>query len=356
MPNSPKTIACLPIAGSENPYQQLMMQGLRDAGFEVRHGVGGKWFAFTRTWLGQRPGFVHLDWPGSYYLRRSSPLALAQFLGLWLDLMTFKLIGGRLVWTCHNLKEHEVPHPGLDRRAKRLLGWAAWTIRVFSEGQRQAASEYLGVGMVKLVVVPEGSYVGYYPDTITKAEARRALGLPEDSRVLVNFGNLRPYKGVDRLIEVFNRLKPEGWRLLVAGPAHNKAYVEELRRLAGGNPDIVLRPGFIQTGEVQQYMRAADLAVLPFNRIDNSGSVILAMGFSLPVVAPAVGAVQGRLSGQPKLLFSIEGPKDGFEEILATAMAMSELELRAIGNQNKEAVELFTWRDFGSVFKAGSGQ
>lgn len=346
-PNSPITIACLPIAGAENPYQQLMMEGLREKGFTVRHGEAGKWFAFTRTWRKRRPGFIHLDWPGSYYLRRKSGLALAQFLGFWLDLAVFRMMGGRLVWTCHNLKEHEVPHPGMDERAKRILGRSALKIRVFSGTQLEKAIEFLRVERSKLVVVPEGSYVGYYPDTVPQAEARKALGLPLDDRIMVNFGNLRPYKGIDRLIEAFNSLKPAGWTLLIAGPSHNPAYVEELKTEARTNPKIVLKQGFVKKEEVQLYMNAADLAVFPFNRIDNSGSVILAMGFRLPVVAPAAGAVKSRLNFQQELLFG-----DGeFHEKLAQVFGLQASDLQKIGAQNQKNLEKYKWSDFSGVFE-----
>ncbi len=339
-------IACLPLAGAANPYQNLMRAGLEEAGHQTRPGAAGNFFALSRTVFGNRPGALHLDWPGSYYLRRNRLLCLVQAALFWLDLWLTAQSGTPIVWTAHNLTEHDVPHPGIDRWAKRLLAAKARRIRVFTEAQRQEAALKFGVAADKIVAIPEGSYVGYYPEQQTRHQARQLLHLPEAARVVLHFGNLRPYKGSAQLVQAFRAVAGPNDHLILAGPAHTPAYVDDLRTAIAGDKRIHLHAGFVAEERVQTFFRAADLAAFPFRRIDNSGSVILAMGFGLPCLAPAVGAVAGRLAAQPELLFGA----GQLEAHLGFALSQPAHRLDAWGQANRAQVQAHRWADFAQVF------
>ena len=339
-------IACLPQAGAANPYQNLMRAGLADAGHQTHPGAAGNFFALCRTVFPNRPGALHLDWPGSYYLRRNRLLCLLQAAQFWLDLQLATASGVPLVWTAHNLTEHDVPHPGIDRWAKRLLAAKASRVRVFTDAQRQEAAQKFGVSPDKIVAIPEGSYVGYYPEQQTRLQARQLLHLPEQARVTLHFGNLRPYKGSAQLVRAFKAVAGPNDHLVLAGPAHTPAYVDDLRTAIAGDARIHLHAGFVAEEQVQTFFRAADLAAFPFQRIDNSGSVILAMGFGLPCLAPAVGAVAGRLAAQPDLLFA----PGQLEHRLGFALAQPAHQLAAWGQANRTQVLAHRWADFAQVF------
>ena len=323
-----------------------MMDGLRRAGHTVVPGVSGRFFALSRTVFGQRPDAVHLDWPGSYYLRSNTLFCLLQTALFALDLWLLRLSNVPLVWTVHNLAEHETAYPRLDAWAKRLLARAARRIRVFSREQIVPAASRLGVPTKKIVAIPEGSYVGFYTKGQTRAEARVILGLPLEAFVVLHFGNLRPYKGSVDLIQAFRKVAEPTDQLVLAGPAHNPGYVEVLRSAAGSDPRIHLHPGFVPEASVQTYFAAADLAAFPFARIDNSGTVILAMGFGLPCLAPAVGAVATRLAAQPQLLFA----PGALASTLGLALNLPKTMRDEIGKNNRAQVQSHLWEDFAHVF------
>lgn len=339
-------ISCLPLAGPHNPYQRLMMAGLRKAGHTVVYGKPGRFLALTRTALGQRPQAIHLDWPGSYYLRSNTLLCYLQEALFELDLALLRLTGVPLVWTAHNLSEHDTHHAHIDHRAKRSLARLARRVRIFSQVQLEEAADKLDILPDKLVALPEGSYIGHYPETQTREEARAALGLPPQARVILHFGNLRPYKGSSHLIHAFLQTAGPDDRLVLAGPAHTPHYVEHLRHIIGDDTRVLLHPGFVPEEKVQTYFHAADVAAFPFDRIDNSGTVILAMGFGLACLAPADGAVQARLHTQRELLFT-PGDLTGHVQTLLTLPAE---QLKAIGRRNREEVLQYRWEDFGPVF------
>jgi len=339
-------IACLPLAGPHNPYQKLLKLGLGSAGHTVVSGAASSFFPLTKTVLQTNPGAIHLDWPGSYYLRSNPVFCIVQALFFWLDIQIFKFLNVPLVWTVHNLTEHETRYPKLDRWAKRQLAALAIKIRTFADRQVAEAASVLQVSPDKIIAVPEGSYVGHYPETQSRQDARYLLGLTEGGRVILHFGNLRPYKGSIDLVKAFKEVASPLDRLVMAGPAHNPAYVEALKESIEGDKRVLLHPGFVDEPRVQTYFMAADVAAFPFARIDNSGTVILAMGFGLPCIAPAVGAVSGRLKAQPHLLFE----PGHLAETIKYALTEPLEDLQAIGRQNRAQVLSYSWEDFGQVF------
>jgi glycosyltransferase involved in cell wall biosynthesis len=126
---------------------------------------------------------------------------------------------------------------------------------------------------------------------MNREEARRALGLGPEEFVATFLGQIRPYKGVSQLIRCFNASGLTSSRLLIAGRPRNAALVQELRELAGSSSSIQLFLDFVDAADVQKFLGAADLVVLPYTNILNSGCAILALSFNRPVLLPALGAM-----------------------------------------------------------------
>ncbi len=341
-------ICCLPIAGMENPYQFLMMEGLRkDEHVEVLHGAPGKLFAALRTCLKYRPDYLHYDWNYSYFLRRhalwtwiNSPLFLLELL------IVKHIFGCRIMWTMHNIRSHDRPPSRLERLVQQVFARMCDWIRVFSESSSKRAAEYLKIDPGKFKVVPEGSYVGYYPDFCSMQEARDKLKIGLGEFVLVYFGAIRPYKGIEELIETFKRMPHEKWRLIIAGPPRSKQYADEIESRAKADTRIATFMDLIPKDEVQYFFKACDVVVFPFREIENSGSVILAMGFAKPVVAPALGILPERLRQQLTLVYR----PGHLYEALERLKGMDRETLGEIGRQNLEEVERYRWEDFAELF------
>lgn len=342
------TIACLPIAGIGNPYQHLMMEGLRsESDFRVIHGIKGKFFALFLTAWTLRPDYIHIDWLHSYYLRRTEwmtwilfPLFVVQ---VW---VVRHIFGIKLVWTLHNIWPHDMPKYGPYKWARRYFARNCTWIRVFDEGTIDRAAEVLGVSPNKFRVVPEGDYTSFYPNTISSAEARVQLGLGDKEKVLLYLGLIKPYKGVLELMTLFNQIpETEDTRLVIAGKAMDNRYLEALRKQL--NSRILFHEGFVDTNQLQVYYNAADVVVLPFKAIENSGSAILAMGFGKAIVAPKKGVLVQRLSQQNTLLYAANRLEDGITNILSYNIE----QLNNIGKINSEALKRHQWPDFIQCFR-----
>lgn len=128
----------------------------------------------------------------------------------------------------------------------------------------------------------------------SKADARRSIGLPEDASVLLFFGYVREYKGLDTLLEAMASVarRDPSARLVVAGEfiLGSSRFRDEARRL-GIDGAVEFREGYVPAGEVATLMAAADAVVLPYRSATQSGIVPLALGHGVPVIACDTGGL-----------------------------------------------------------------
>jgi glycosyltransferase involved in cell wall biosynthesis len=131
-----------------------------------------------------------------------------------------------------------------------------------------------------------------FGDIMPKAEARKKLGLPEDEKLILFFGFIRKYKGLDLLFEAMSHLKDSGIKLLVAGEFYEdeKSYHEQIKKL-GIDDQLLLRTDFIPDGEVKYYLSATDAVIQPYRAATQSGVTPLAYHFEKPMIVTNVGGL-----------------------------------------------------------------
>lgn len=340
-----RKISFLPMWGKQNetiPIQQ--MKALRELGVEAGYGLPGSVFPISRTWLAQKPDLISLDWIHQYCLSPGLLPSLIKSFLFFLDVLIVRYIfQTKLVWTLHNLRHHDPRPRKVEQWISRFFAKNCVKVRILGEGMEEQICDYLDISSSRLIVIPEGPYAGWYPEGISSEDARRKLGISGNTRIWLYFGNLRPYKGVEDLICTFEKIQPPVTGLVIAGRPWNKAYAESISALAGGNDRIILHLQMIPDEELQVYFAAADLVVLPFKNVLNSGSALLAMGFGKAVVAPAIGLLPFRLRSQKELLYTSE---EGLENGLLRAMNLSREQLKDIGDENRKAALQYSWNDF----------
>lgn len=135
-----------------------------------------------------------------------------------------------------------------------------------------------------------------FGEPVSKEEARKKLGLPVDEKIILFFGFIRRYKGLDILYDTMALLKqqPNGStpKLLVAGEFYEdeKPYQEQIKRL-GIEDNLILRTDFIPDSEVKYYLCAADMVIQPYRSATQSGVTPLAYHFEKPMVVTNVGSL-----------------------------------------------------------------
>jgi glycosyltransferase involved in cell wall biosynthesis len=201
-----------------------------------------------------------------------------------------KLLRFRIIWTVHNVVPHEGQTASDNEIAHRLAAEASAIIVHSPETLLQLSS--LGLDESKAVVIPHGNYVDHYGAIPATIEARRNLGIAPTDRVLLFFGNIRPYKGIEDLLSVWDDLQSSAKTLVIAGTCSDADIMNSIRQAEKKAGNIRSHLRYIPDGEVSTLFAACDGVCLPVRNATTSGSAILAASFGKPLIAPRVGGLR----------------------------------------------------------------
>lgn len=352
----------LPGYSSGNPYQRQLRSHLAEQDVDVVIPEGSSAISVLGLFslfpiLGAmrrygRPDVLHIHWLHAFILPRnrsnwvSIPLAV-QFV---VELLIVKALGVRVVWTVHNLRDHERRADRVELAVRHLLARLADSVIVHSESVVDTIVEAYRLPpetVGKFAAIQHGHYIDTYPDEVSRETAREFVGADDDETVFLYFGRIRPYKNVPELIETLEEIDEETVRLLVVGNPIDESRAEEIRALAAGNDRIDLVLEYVADEDIQLYMRAADVVVLPFSEILTSGSTILAMSFGRAVVVPDIGCV-GDLTAHDPIQASLTYDPDEPDGLLRAMERALEVDTEAVGEANREYAAELDWETVGA--------
>ncbi|GGA38186.1 glycosyltransferase [Okeania sp. KiyG1] len=260
----------------QNPYGYLLYSSMELQGISVTE------FSLSKLLL-KHYDIFHVHWPVETIVRHPNPfIAGLRGINMLLAIDFARARGTKLIWTLHDKHPHSILHPKLgtwfqSEFIKRVDGcishcqvsreWADLTFPILSNRPHK--------------VILHGHYRQVYPDNVNREAARKSLDIPSGSDVLLFLGNIDNYKNVPHLVQVFKELAPPNWILLVAGKLIVPKLGTQISQVAANDSRIKLKFGFVRDEKLQEYFRAANLVVLPFKDILNSGSAL----FSLLIVS-----------------------------------------------------------------------
>jgi glycosyltransferase involved in cell wall biosynthesis len=271
--------------GAQNPYLRLLYARVVEVGFEPR-ALG------TFELLDRAPatGVFHLHWTRVFQDGAGSEQAAreqsARYLGRIEDFIDR---GGTLMWSIHEWLPHDCPYPDIEVETRRRLAELASGIHVLHESTVRGVAPLYPLDPAKAFVVEHPLYTGVYPDYLSREAARALLGLAPDDVLLLGFGAIRPYKGFDRLVAALPAVRDGSGlrvRVMVAGPTYKTVENRELVDLVAATEGASMTGEAVPDDYVQVLFRAADVAVLPYRQVLNSGVLMLALTFGCPSVAP----------------------------------------------------------------------
>ena len=140
-------------------------------------------------------------------------------------------------------------------------------------------------------MVPHGHFAEWHPAAPSRVQARRALGFPSAATVVLYFGLIRGYKGVEELVSVFRDLPSSDLRLAIVGKPKTEDLGRRLWELTGDDQRVSLDLQFAQKERLVQYIAASDVVALPYTHSLTSGSAILAASLGRPIIAPSTGCL-----------------------------------------------------------------
>lgn len=253
---------------ASNPYTTMLAEG-------VARSANVEFFSWKNALL-TRYDVLHVHWPETMVRGKGRVTAILRGLAGVLLLLRLSAGKSKVVRTVHNLDPHEAG--GLLEKF--------FLCRLEAMESRRIYLNAYDVGMdARDVVIPHGHYrdwEGYGPPP---AAAEVCTGPPS----LLYFGGIRPYKGVEQLIEVYRsdmaRVLPE---LVVAGSSADEALSTALKNLAQSDARVTIRLERVSDTDLSELIRRADAVVLPYKKMYNSGALLLALSLGTPVIVPDV--------------------------------------------------------------------
>ncbi len=227
----------------------------------------------------------HIHWPERFI---GSPVflkALLKTLFFLFILLIARIKKTKIFWTVHNLKSHENYHPKLENFFRKFfVRMIDGYISLSEEADSIAKKTLPEIQGKKGFIIPIGHYRNFYPDTLNKESARKKFSIPPDKKVILYFGLIRNYKKVFSLINSFKKLNNGNLILLIVGKPFNEKIKEDIEKASSGDRRIKLVLRFVPNGEIEIFMKSADIMVLPQKEVFNSSSVILALSYNTPVL------------------------------------------------------------------------
>ncbi len=187
--------------------------------------------------------------------------------------------GRPLVLTAHDVLPRE-PRPG-QLTAQQRLYERFDAVVVHSEHGRRRLTRELGIDPARVHTIPHGAFAHLAEGPVLPAPHAT------DAPVVLCFGLMRPYKGLDVLIEA--------WQGIGTAAAPAELWIAGMPRMdisalqAAAPPGVRFVPRFIGDDELPSYFRRADLVVLPYREIDQSGVLFTALAFGKPLLLTDVG-------------------------------------------------------------------
>lgn len=236
-----------------------------------------------------RPKIFHILWNSKFELFDRTIL-----------MVFYRLLGKKIALTAHNVNAGE--RDGADGFINRVSLRAQYRLcdAIFAHTNKmkaQLVSDF-GVADEKIFLIPFGINNAVPQTELNRENARQRLGLQAEHKVILFFGNVAPYKGLHYLVEAFESIAMEETqaRLVIAG--RPKGPPEYWKRICA---DLENKPwrgrvsqtmDFIPDSDIEIYFKAADVLVMPYVHIFQSGILFLAYSFGLPVIATDVGSLK----------------------------------------------------------------
>lgn len=203
----------------------------------------------------------------------------------------------RVIAVLHNVEPHE-SYPLGSQLTSQALQQCHGFVAQSDQVRRDLLALLPGIAPARIATAPHPVYDFGAPGRPrkTRAQARAALGLPHDTRLVLYFGFIKPYKGVVHLIDAAPLLRArygrDGVRVLIVGDVYGETMPYRQRIAASGAADVIeLIDRFVADDQVEDYFLACDLVVLPYVSATQSGIVQIAYNYDRPVVTTDVGGL-----------------------------------------------------------------
>jgi glycosyltransferase involved in cell wall biosynthesis len=277
---SNRRVNFLNLRGDQRPEASLVAKVLRVLNYYV------KLIGYAAT---SKPKLFHILWNNKF-----------QLFDRTLLMLYYRLLGKKIAFTAHNVNagKRDSNDSWLNRLSLKAQYMLSDHIFVHTEGMKSELIAEFCIPDAKVSVIPFGINNTVPSTSLSSGEAKRQLGVSSSDRTMLFFGNIAPYKGLEYLVSAFTGVlkKDIGYRLVIVGkPKGPKDYWEQIERTIARSSirDRVIEIiEYVPDETTELYFKAADVLILPYAHVFQSGVLFLGYSFGLPAIAADVGTLR----------------------------------------------------------------
>lgn len=294
------------LRGDQSPYAPIKEKIIR---------VTKYYFKLLKYTATTDSKIFHIQWLNKFtYLDRT-------FLNVY-----YKILGKKLVFTAHNIdiKERDGESTLINKLSLKFMYKIVDHIFVHTENMKLQLIKDFNIKEEKITVIPFGINIIVPKSKLLGVQAKKKLFFEGNEKIILYFGKIAPYKGLEYLISALVNLKEKfsDFKLIIAGQIKHKdyeSYWENIQRLIEKynlKDYIIKKIEFIPDEDIEVYFKSADVLILPYKYIFQSGVIFLSYSFGLPVIATDVGSLkEDIIEGETGFISRPEDPQDLAEKI-----------------------------------------
>lgn len=270
--------------------------------------VGIYYWGLIRYAAKAKPTIFHLLWNNK-----------VQFFDRTLLMLYYRLLGKKVVFTAHNVNagKRDSNDSWMNRLSLKVQYSLSDHIFVHSERMKTELISEFDIAADKVSAIPFGINNTVPNTALSTVAAKHQLGINSSDKTVLFFGNIAPYKGLEYLISAFVEiLKQDGdYRLIIVGkPKRCEDYWNQIQLMiaqGGIRHRLIEKIEYIPDEETELYFKAADVLILPYARVFQSGVLFLGYSFGLPAIAADVGSLKEEMiEGATGFVFKPWDPSD----------------------------------------------
>jgi len=323
-----------------NPYQKLLYTSI-ESRYQIASGSLND--AITQQRLCKR-SLYHIHWEESLFARCSTTARATRVRREYVEkLKQYIALGGKVVWTLHNVKPHEWRFVQTLISLRKELAMLSHCILLHNQTALSTLQAQTGIpSLPRARILPHPTYFDVYePADRTISLAGR---VPIHSRTLLHFGLIRAYKGIPELIQKLPEefMTANQLALHVYGkPVRADSFLNDLLTQTQNRPDIKYSLDSAPVEEVAELLRSHAGLLVPYHKVLTSGVAILGLTFGVPVIAPDTSAMRELFpQSSYALLFNPRSAKDLRRAILTLANMSAETRMQISQDYIKQALAI----------------
>jgi len=276
---------------SKNPYYTMVGDELISRGIDYKYIPN---FQKIKEILDKKPSLVHFHQLSPFYYSKNKEETLKKAYNLLERLNDIKNQGGKIIYTMHNPYPHNRTFKDIDEMINQEMNSISDNIIVLGQSAKEILIKDQNV-KIPISVVMHPSFKEFYGTKPNKNQARIEFGLPTDAIIFGNIGHIKPYKGLEFIIEAFIEFSKKqnsqrNLHLCIAGTSTENRYISSLKKnYSNKNISIINRD--LKDLEMIKLVSALDYSVFAFTDIWASSSVVLSLSYGIPVIVPNIGCM-----------------------------------------------------------------